>query len=125
MKRHIQRRKAMECIYQHLLLNKDIQEVLTENSILGSNSDEKFVSEICTLAIEHKEEHIALINSRLKDWDFVRLGFVEQAILLLALGEYVLNDVERTVVINEAVELSKEFGDTDAFKLINGVLDQL
>lgn len=125
MKRHIQRRKAMECIYQHLLLNKDIQEVLAENSIHGLTSEEKFVREICILAIAHKDEHIIAINSKLKDWDFVRLGFVEQAILLLALGEYEFDDVQRVVIINEAVELSKEFGDTDAYKLINGVLDQL
>jgi N utilization substance protein B len=125
MKRHIQRRKAMECIYQHLLLNKEIQEVLAENNMLGASAEEQFVCEICTLAIAHKEENIAAINSRLKDWDFIRLGFVEQAILLLALGEYALSDVQRAVVINEAIELAKEFGDTDAYKLINGVLDQL
>jgi len=125
MKRHIQRRKAMECIYQHLLLKKDIQDVLTENNIFGLTPEEQFVREICLLAVKDKEAHIAAINSKLKDWDFVRLGFVEQAILLLALGEYTLADVERTVVINEAVELAKEFGDADAYKLINGVLDQL
>jgi transcription antitermination protein NusB len=125
MKRHIQRRKAMECIYQHLLLKKDIQDVLMENGIIGLTPEEQFVREICTLAILDQDKHIAAINSKLKDWDFVRLGFVEQAILLLALGEYVLADVERTVIINEAVELAKEFGDADAYKLINGVLDQL
>ncbi|HAM63862.1 MAG: transcription antitermination factor NusB [Firmicutes bacterium GWF2_51_9] len=125
MKRHVQRRKAMECIYQHLLLAKEIQVVLAENMILGLSDEEKFVREICLLAIEHKKEHVALINARLKDWDFVRLGYIEQAILLLALGELALADVERTVIIDEAVELAKEFGDTDAYKLINGVLDQL
>lgn len=125
MKRHIQRRKAMECIYQHLLLKKDIQDVLTENGIFGSTPEEQFVREICLLAIRDKEENIVAINGKLKDWDFVRLGFVEQAILLLALGEYAFADVERTVIINEAVELAKEFGDADAYKLINGVLDQL
>jgi len=125
MKRHLQRRKAMECIYQHLLLHKDIQIVLAENLILGLTPEEKFVREVCTLAIAHKDEHIDLINRQLKDWDFVRLGYIEQSILLLALGEYALGDVEHTVVINEAVDLSKEFGDADAYKLINGVLDQL
>jgi len=125
MKRHVQRRKAMECIYQHLLLAKEIQVVLAENMILGLSEEEKFVREICLLSIEHKKEHVALINARLKDWDFVRLGYIEQAILLLALGELALADVERTVIIDEAVELAKEFGDTDAYKLINGVLDQL
>jgi N utilization substance protein B len=125
MKRHLQRRKAMECIYQHLLLNKDIEDVMIENDIVGSTSEEMFVREICRLAILDKDEHIAAVNAKLKDWDFVRLGYVEQAILLLALGEYELRDVERAVVINEAVELAKEFGDTDAYKLVNGVLDQL
>jgi N utilization substance protein B len=125
MKRHLQRRKAMECIYQHLLLNKDIEDVMIENDIVGSTSEEMFVREICRLAIMDKDEHIAAVNAKLKDWDFVRLGYVEQAILLLALAEYELRDVERAVVINEAVELAKEFGDTDAYKLVNGVLDQL
>ncbi len=115
----------MECIYQHLLLKKDIQEVLAENGIFGLSADEKFVREICTLALVDKEAHIVAINAVLNDWDFVRLGYVEQAILLLALGEYGLADVERAVIINEAVELAKEFGDADAYKLINGVLDQL
>jgi N utilization substance protein B len=115
----------MECIYQHLLLNKDIEDVMIENDIVGSTSEEMFVREICRLAIMDKDEHIAAVNAKLKDWDFVRLGYVEQAILLLALGEYELRDVERAVVINEAVELAKEFGDTDAYKLVNGVLDQL
>ena len=121
----MQRRKAMECIYQHLLLKKDIQDVLLENDIIGLTPAETFVREICSLAIMDKDRHIAAINSKLKDWDFVRLGYVEQAILLLALGEYEMADVERTVVINEAVELAKEFGDADAYKLVNGVLDQL
>ena len=34
-------------------------------------------------------------------------------------------DIPYKVVINEAVELTKLFGGTDAFKFVNGVLDKV
>jgi N utilization substance protein B len=34
-------------------------------------------------------------------------------------------DIPYRVVINEALDLSKEFGANDAFKFVNGVLDQI
>lgn len=54
------------------------------------------------------------------------LSPVEHGILLI--GSYeLLNHIEvpYKVVINEAVELAKEFGGTDGFKFVNGVLDKL
>ncbi|HKW38148.1 MAG TPA: transcription antitermination factor NusB [Burkholderiales bacterium] len=54
------------------------------------------------------------------------LSPVERGILLLAVFE--LRDapeVPYKVVINEAVELAKEFGGTDGHKYVNGVLDKL
>ena len=58
-------------------------------------------------------------------WEFERLGFVEQAILLMSAEELLHQDTDRAVVINEAVEIAKIYCDDDAPKLINGVLDQL
>ena len=54
------------------------------------------------------------------------LSPVEHALLLLAACE--LRDHLETpyrVVINEAIELAKSFGGTDAHKYVNGVLDKL
>lgn len=51
---------------------------------------------------------------------------VEHAILYL--GTYELQqrvDVPYKVVINESVELAKDFGAEDSFKYVNGVLDKL
>ena len=125
MKRHLQRRKAMECMYQHLLLKKNIKEILLDNGVTGLSAEEIFVTEIVQDANLNKNVYISEINDKLSDWEFVRLGFIEQAILLVALSEFHLAHVERAIIINEAVELAKEFGDEDAYKLINGVLDQL
>ncbi|WP_071058405.1 transcription antitermination factor NusB [Pelistega sp. MC2] len=64
--------------------------------------------------------------SRFIDRPVNELSPIEHGVLLLAtfeLSESV--DVPYKVVINEAVELTKEFGGTDGFKFVNGVLDKL
>ena len=54
------------------------------------------------------------------------LSPVERGILLLAAFELKhAPDIPYKVVINEAVELAKEFGGTDGYKYVNGVLDKL
>jgi N utilization substance protein B len=47
---------------------------------------------------------------------------------LLRIGTYELSyriDVPYKVAINEAVNLAKKFGPTDAYKYINGILDKV
>jgi N utilization substance protein B len=54
------------------------------------------------------------------------LSPVERGILLLAAYELKnAPDIPFRVVINEAVELAKDFGGTDGHKYVNGVLDKL
>jgi N utilization substance protein B len=54
------------------------------------------------------------------------LSPVERGILLLSAWELKHSpEVPYRVVINEAIELAKEFGGTDGHKYVNGVLDKL
>lgn len=60
------------------------------------------------------------------DRPFDALSPVERGILLLAAYEFRHQlEVPYRVVINEAVELAKEYGGTDGYKFVNGVLDRL
>jgi len=60
------------------------------------------------------------------DRDIAQLSPVERGILLLAAWELKhAPEVPYRVVINEAIELAKEFGGTDGYKYVNGVLDRL
>jgi N utilization substance protein B len=66
-----------------------------------------------------------LITSVL-DRGFDALDGVERAILRV--GAFELRDrieVPYKVVLNDAIDLSKQFGATDSYKYINGVLDKL
>lgn len=54
------------------------------------------------------------------------LSPVEYSVLMIAAYELKNSlDVPYRVVINEAVEMTKEYGGTDGFKFVNGVLDKL
>ncbi|HEX6007407.1 MAG TPA: transcription antitermination factor NusB [Burkholderiales bacterium] len=60
------------------------------------------------------------------DRPFAALSPVERGILFLAAYEFRHHlEVPYRVVINEAVELAKEYGGTDGYKFVNGVLDRL
>lgn len=51
---------------------------------------------------------------------------VERALLRLAANELMHHiEVPYRVVINEAISLSKKYGAQEAYKMVNGVLDQL
>ncbi len=124
MKRRDQRINIMIVLYQHLLIGADINE-LVENQFKESfeNIDD-FSKEILDFALSCENELIEITNSRLDEWTFDRLGFVEQGLILMALSEIALDNTSKAIIINEAVEIAKIYCDDDAFKLLNGVLDK-
>ena len=122
--RHELREKAMTCLYQHFLLNKDIKETVFENN--DSNEIDPFLYTVTIDAIKYEEDYIQMINEALReDWTFERLGYVEKAILIMAACELDMEIAPKPIVINEAVTLAKKYCDEETYNLINGVLDRL
>ena len=66
----------------------------------------------------------AQLTSFSQNWRIERMGKVEITLLRLALYEILFrNDVPPKVAINEAIELSKQFGDDGSRGFVNGILD--
>ena len=64
------------------------------------------------------------LTSFSQNWRIERMGKVEITLLRLALYEILFrNDVPPKVAINEAIELSKQFGDDGSRGFVNGILD--
>lgn len=60
------------------------------------------------------------------DRKFQELDHVERAILRIGTYELLHRlDVPYRVVINEGIELAKDFGATDSHKYVNGILDEV
>jgi N utilization substance protein B len=60
----------------------------------------------------------------LANWRLERVGLFTKLILRLALWELKQQQTPATVVINEAIELSKCFAEHEAYRFVNGILDE-
>lgn len=86
-------------------------------------NDELFV--LLVKEMNNVDKYINDIDNQLsKSWKFERLSYVEQAILILSYIQ-LRAGIDHRIVINEAVELAKEYCDEKSYKFINGVLDGL
>ena len=76
--------------------------------------------------IENIEAIDTLIKKHLQHWDFSRLNRVDLAILRMSVYSLMYQpDIAPSIVIDEAIGISREFGTDDSFKFVNGVLDSI
>jgi N utilization substance protein B len=72
-----------------------------------------------------KENLDKLIEGAAPQWPIDKLNHIDLAILRLATYEITNTDTPKKVVIDEAVELAKEFGGENSPSFINGVLGKI
>jgi transcription antitermination protein NusB len=87
-------------------------------------SKKSFAYKLAQGAIDMRQELDEQLRPFLKNWKLERLGCCTRLILRIALWELTQKEAIPSVIINEAVELSKVFAEKDAYKFINGVLDE-
>jgi len=125
---------AFQSLYSYELCKTDrqlqINEIL-EFPWMEARSSGKFDQEsidfgrlIARGTIENLSAIDRYITSQLEHWDFSRLNKVDQAILRISVYSLLFQkDIPPTVTIDEAVDISKDFGTDDSYRFINGVLD--
>lgn len=93
-----------------------------------TKSDEKtFASLIISGTFEHMDEINKMIESHLSaTWTMERINKVTLAILRTSIYEMLfLAGTQKGIVIDEAVNISKNYGTDDSYKFINAVLDKI
>jgi len=76
--------------------------------------------------VDHRQEFDAMIGRHAKNWRPERMSVIDRNILRLALYELCYqSDVPERVVINEAIEVAKRFGNEESGPFINGILDAI
>ena len=74
--------------------------------------------------LEHLPEIDDLIRRQAEHWRLERMPAVDRNILRLAIYEFLYEtDVPKLVILDEAIELAKEFGTEQSGRFVNGVLD--
>ncbi|TVR59078.1 MAG: transcription antitermination factor NusB [Spirochaetaceae bacterium] len=121
---------AFQALYGWDATNNPIDSVLAFDWVDGKRDAEAyddtigFARLITAGTIENIDAVDDAIKARLKHWDFSRLSRVDLAILRMSV--YCLlyqTDIPRSVTIDEAIDIAKEFGGDGSYKFVNGVLD--
>lgn len=129
MNRSETRKVAFEFLYSLELqkLEKSEYEEQIHLFLEANNVEEEKVKEYITDVTygieEYKESIVKQINQELSEkWEMSRLSKVSIAILKLAVYEIIYKKLPYKVVINEAVELAKSYGDDNTPSFVNGIL---
>ena len=93
-----------------------------QQDMQGIQEDQGFIDGALLGVREREEEFQQIIQSLSPQRALERIPILARAILYLSLYELSLPDAMPKVIINEAVELAKRFGDETDSKFINGVL---
>lgn len=124
MKRTEERDWVIKLIYQHDINPIDNHDINKQLDYQNLKSD--FVKDSVESILANIDEIDSIIDNNLIDQSFKSLLAIEKSILRVAVNEFVIaKSVPTSVSINEAVELSKKYGNDKSFKLINGVLSSI
>ena len=128
---------AFQAVYSWDVTKASLEDLLSfswlqkdgDNAALSENSKEErtFASLIIAGTIDHIDEIDKLIESHLSSsWSMERISRVALAILRTSVYEILFqNGAETKIVIDEAVNIAKDFDTDDSYKFINAVLDKI
>jgi N utilization substance protein B len=123
--RHQARESVIGLLYAYDLGNEDIlkfsTDILEEKKI--RNKQREFALELFNGVMANYEQINSLISSHLREYDFNKIGFIERAVLRLAIYELLQEHLDVKIIINEAIEIVKKLGNVNSQKFINGVVD--
>lgn len=127
-KRTRARELALQCLYQIDITKVSPDEA--RNNFWAEVNVSKEIKEYADSLIkgtcENLEEIDNLIKRYAQNWEISRMATIDRNILRMSCFE--MNSkkgVPPKVVINEAIELAKRYGDVESPKFINGILDKI
>ena len=126
------RRRAREVVMQ-LLFRDDM------NGVVDGSTDQQFLSRrlnrnasligfadtILQGVRQNKESIDEKLESTTVNWSLGRMAVTDRNVMRIAAWEILFGETPPRVAINEAIELSKRYGDENSSRFVNGVLDKL
>lgn len=127
--RRLTREELFKIVFEAEILNKDVKEIYSlyskrEDRLKNQNEFiflQTYIKGISDNIILIKDE----IKNNMENWELERIGCVERSLLIISTYEILKENIAAEIVVNEAVELAKEYGDIKAYEFINGVLAKI
>lgn len=126
-KRHLSRIAVMQVLFEaEVRPLKDQKKALERNIEELGEADASFALSLLEGSSSMREELIASIEKYAPEWRFEKMDPIARPVLIL--GTYELlhgNDAPPAVVMNECIEIAKEYGTEETGKFVNGVLNAI
>ncbi|MFW6005553.1 MAG: transcription antitermination factor NusB [Desulfonatronovibrionaceae bacterium] len=127
--RRSKRTYAFQVLYAHnfvpgLSAVEKTFELFQDNIPGGGPLTDGFAWSLVAGVLENLQKLDSIISTYSKNWKIQRIARIELTILRLAVYEMLFcRDIPLKVAINEAIELTKAFGDDNSRNFVNGILD--
>lgn len=123
---------AFQALYAWDVSHRPLDEILdfdwVEQSKLDKLGEEglNFPRLIISGTIDNIDEIDTNIRDNLDNWDFNRLNRVDLAIIRISVFSLLFQkDMHPSIVIDEAVDICKEFGSDESYRFVNAILDSI
>ena len=112
------RQRAIEALFEAEQRKVPVAEVFERNPDVND-----YAIEIAHLTESNLDRVDEVINTYSKDWPVDRMPAVDRAIVRLGVAELIYKkELDTSVVISEAIEISQSLSTPDSAKFINGLL---
>lgn len=128
--RHRSRKRALQVLFEWDMRREPVDRAIAHyyETLYSEESEkqpkpDKFMEELVRGAVANAEQIDKTIEAKSEHWRLERMAVVDRNILRLAIYELSLHNVPAPVVIDEALELARQFSSDESLSFINGVLD--
>jgi len=128
--RHRSRRRALQVLFEWDMRGDSVDGAIAHyyDTLYSEESEkqpkpDKFMEELVRGTVAKAAEIDKKIEAKSEHWRLERMPAVDRNILRLAIFEFEQNAVPAPVVIDEALELARQFSNDESLPFINGVLD--
>jgi transcription antitermination protein NusB len=128
--RHRSRQRALQVLFQWDLRKQPVEDAISSfyNTLYEEEGDQEpqpdlFMEELARGASGMATDIDSRISTKSENWKIERMPAVDRNILRLAIYEMSQQSTPPAVVIDEALELARQFSGEESVSFINGVLD--
>lgn len=128
--RHRSRKRALQVLFEWDMRGEPVDRAIAHyyDTLYSEESEkqpkpDKFMEELVRGVVANAEQIDKTIEAKSEHWRLERMAVVDRNILRLAIHELSLHSVPAPVVIDEALELARQFSSDESLSFLNGVLD--
>ena len=118
------REYLVQAIYQYFFNNQEISDIVDQFKDEHKNKKvdfDKFSSSLESIKNNKSEFKEILDSMNVKDSN---MDLIDKSILYFALNEMIYGELDKPVIIDESLRLSKKFSSPESYKFINANLDK-